>query len=79
MNTPPSNIRSFFLNLLDSIIVFSNPLLGETTIGKVVFCKNLQSLGSDDTDLDNAIDKVERSHGVTILMLGYESIVTCLV
>lgn len=79
MNTPLSNIRSLFLDLLDSIVIFSNPLLCKATVGKMVFCKYVQSLGSNDADLDGPIDQIERSHGVAILMLSYESIVTRLV
>lgn len=77
MDAPRGDVRSASLNLLRSIIIFSDELRGKAIVGKVVFCKHVQSLGSDDADLNGTIDQVERSHGVADLLLFHESIVAC--
>lgn len=79
MDTPLGDVRSSFLDLLHSIVIFSDELRGKTIVGKVVFCKYVQSLGSDDAKLDGAIDQVVRNHGIANLLLFHESIVACLI
>lgn len=74
MDTPLGHIRSVLLDPLCSIAHFDDQLLCKATINEGAFRQYLEGPGSDDANLDLAIDQVIRSHGVPILLLAHEMV-----
>lgn len=74
MDTLLGHIRSCLLDFPCSIAHLDEQLLCKATIGEGGFCEYFEGLGSDDANLDIAIDQVVWSHGVAISVLVHEAV-----